>query len=78
MTTRFTFNPSYWIYQMIYSRWKINAVFNKFCELWENFKNTNHIKAKNKIRKRIWQTQVYFDQQKHLANEFEMKSNIKK
>lgn len=49
---------------------KINAAFSKFCEIWEHFKDSNQIKTKNKIRKKIQEIQVYFDQQKKLASEY--------
>lgn len=55
---------------------KIIAVFDKFCEKWEIIKNSNNDKAKKKIKAKIAEFQIYFENQRRAGNKFQKGEKI--
>ncbi|WP_308149660.1 hypothetical protein [Spiroplasma sp. AdecLV25b] len=71
------------IHLIEFMRWikkdeKIRDVFYRFCEKWELIKNSNNVEEKKKIKQKINELQVYFQNQEKLGIEFEKQSLLKK
>lgn len=55
---------------------KIIAIFDKFCEKWESLKNSNDDKTKKKIKQKIAELEIYFENQRKTAIKFEKGEKI--
>lgn len=55
---------------------KIIATFDRFCEKSEFFKNSSNNKAKKKIRQKIAEIQIYFENQRGAAVKFKQGEKI--